>query len=55
MAKLNLDYYSGEDLYSDGIIEDELLQIVKTKSKNEIFKLVSSDNRWPLIDGNVQC
>lgn len=49
MAKLNLDFYSGEDLYSDGIIEDELLQIVKTKSKDEIFELVSSDNRWPIL------
>ena len=49
MAKLNLDYYSGEDLYSDGIIEDELLQIVKTKSKDEIFELLSSDNRWPIL------
>ena len=25
MAKLNLDYYSGEDLYSDGDIEDKIL------------------------------
>ena len=28
-VKLNLDYYSGEDLYSDGDIENEILDIVK--------------------------
>ncbi len=26
-AKFNLDFYSGEDFYSDGDIEDELLEI----------------------------
>ena len=29
---LNLDYYDGEDAYSDGSIEDRLLEIVKTKA-----------------------
>lgn len=30
MAKLNLDYYKGEDLYSDGDIEEEILEIVRS-------------------------
>ena len=30
MAKLNLEYYSGDNRYSDGDIEDEILQIVKS-------------------------
>ena len=29
MAKLNLEYYSGENHYSDGDIEDEILKIAK--------------------------
>jgi len=28
-AKLNLDFYTGADYYSDGDIEDELLEIVR--------------------------
>lgn len=31
MAKLNLDYYSGEDQYSDGDIEEKILQIAREK------------------------
>ena len=29
MAKLNLEYYSGENHYSDGDIEEETLEIAK--------------------------
>ena len=32
---LNLDYYDGEDAYSDGSIEDRLLEIVKTTPKED--------------------
>ena len=30
---MNYDYYSGTDLYSDGDVEDTLLEIVKTHDK----------------------
>ena len=44
---LNLEFYSGEDLYCDGEIEDELLEIVTTnKDYTEILK---RDNRWPIL------
>lgn len=33
--KLDLTYYSGEDLYSDGAVEDELLEAVKNPSDIE--------------------
>ena len=33
MAKLNLEYYSGENHYSDGDIEDEILKIAKEGKK----------------------
>ena len=46
-AKFNLDFYSGEDFYSDGDIEDELLEIVeKTKDYN---KIIANDNRWAIL------
>ncbi len=31
MAVLNLDYYNGEDCYSDGDVENYILELVKTK------------------------
>lgn len=46
-VKLNLSYYHGQDHYSDGEIEDELLQIVKQTSDYTSF--LSSDNRWPIL------
>ena len=35
MAKFNLDYYSGENFYSDGDIEKEILQIAKNIFRRE--------------------
>ena len=32
---MNYDYYSGTDLYSDGDVEDALLEIVKTHDKRD--------------------
>ena len=46
-AKLNLDYYSGEDHYSDGDIEDELLEIVKTHK--DFDTILANDDRWPIL------
>jgi len=47
MSKINFDYYSGEDIYSDGAIEDEILNIVK----NNIYfnEIIKNDNRWPIL------
>ena len=46
-AKLNLDFYSGTDYYSDGDIEDELLEIVT--SGRDIDEVLANDNRWPIL------
>lgn len=35
MAKFNLDYYSGENFYSDGDIEKEILKILRTQGSYE--------------------
>lgn len=44
---MNYDYYKGEDLYSDGDIEDEILEIVKTEQTYRY-----TDKRfanWPIL------
>ena len=46
-AKLNLEFYSGTDYYSDGDIENELLEIVK--SKKDIEEILSNDSRWAIL------
>lgn len=44
---LNLKYYSGNDLYCDGEIEDELLKIVTEHEDYE--EILKSDHRWPVL------
>jgi len=46
-VKLNLTYYTGKDQYSDGDIEDELLQIVQ--AHNDFDEVISKDTRWPIL------
>lgn len=48
IGEITLDetYYAGEDFYSDGEIEDVLLDIVKGKKGQEALY---SDNRWPVL------
>jgi cyclopropane fatty-acyl-phospholipid synthase-like methyltransferase len=46
-SKLNLDFYSGEDYYSDGDVEDELLEIVK--SKQEIEEVLADHDNWAIL------
>ena len=43
--KLNLTYYSGQDLYSDGDVEEELLKAVQDKENLE--KCLMEGNSWP--------
>jgi SAM-dependent methyltransferase len=46
-AKLNLDFYTGEDYYSDGDIEDELLRIVR--EHDDFTEVLAHDHRWPIL------
>ena len=48
-VKLNLDYYSGSDLYSDGTIEDEILEIVKNNSRDNYDKIIMEKGSWPVF------
>ncbi len=46
-VKMNYDFYCGEDLYSDGNIEEELLSIVKTESTYS--KVIQEKASWPIF------
>lgn len=48
MAKIDYTYYHKKDLYSDGDIENELLEIVSTKTEEEIADYLLTDSRWPI-------
>lgn len=46
-----LDYesYPGEDLYSDGEIEDELLAIAETYEEGQLDQVVAERKSWPVL------
>ena len=48
-VSLNYDAYPGEDLYSDGAIEDELLSIVKNASELEYQSIIEKKKSWPIL------
>lgn len=44
---MNYDYYKGKDLYSDGDVEDEILEMVKT---NDNYRYTDSRfSEWPIL------
>jgi len=46
---LNFKHYSGVDLYSDGSIENDLLDIVKNYKKEDYQKVIEEKNSWPIL------
>ncbi|WP_107839189.1 class I SAM-dependent methyltransferase [Metasolibacillus meyeri] len=46
-VKLDLTYYTGEDQYSDGDIENELLEIVQ--NHDTFDDIIQNDTRWPIL------
>ena len=46
-AKLNLDYFTGDDFYIDGDVENDLLEIVKSGKDYE--EILAKDNRWAIL------
>ena len=46
-VKLNLDFYKGTDAYSDGDIEDRLLEIVKSDA--DLDEVVVRNSEWPYL------
>lgn len=46
---LDLEYYSGKDLYSDGPVEEELLDIAKNYREEELNRVISERKSWPVL------
>lgn len=46
---LKLDHYQGADLYSDGPVEEELLEIVKTVPEAEYPRVIAERSSWPVL------
>lgn len=46
---LDLSKYSGEDLYCDGAVEDELLDIVQNHTDEEYQQLIEQRGSWPIL------
>ncbi len=46
---LNLSHYGGEDLYSDGKVEDELLEIVQSCAETEYQRVIEERASWPVL------
>lgn len=51
IGKVRLDYsqYSGRDYYSEGTVEDALLDIVKSKSSAEYDAVIEERKSWPFL------
>lgn len=46
---LDYTYYSGEDLYSDGAVEDELLKIAMDCKENLYNGVIAREKSWPML------
>lgn len=46
---LNLQFYPGKDLYSDGPVEEELLEIAKNYKEEELNEVIATRNSWPIM------
>ena len=46
---LNLQYYSGTDEYSDGDIEDRMLEIVSSHPESEFPLIITRECSWPIL------
>ena len=51
IGNVTLDYskYAGRDLYSDGGVEDELLDLVKNFSEAALPKVIEEKRSWPIL------
>ncbi len=46
-VSINYEFYSGEDSYSDGDIEFEMLEYIK--NEKDVMKILEKDSRWPVL------
>ena len=48
-VKLNYSYYSGKDFYSEGNIEEELLEIVRKHDEKEFIDIIADKYEWSFL------
>ena len=46
---LDLSYYGGEDLYSDGDVEERLLEIAKESKEEDLNRVIAREKSWPIL------
>ncbi|MDO4306541.1 MAG: class I SAM-dependent methyltransferase [Eubacteriales bacterium] len=46
---LDYEYYPGEDLYSDGPVEEQLLEIAKSYREEELNQVIADKKSWPVL------
>ena len=51
IGKVNIDLsdYPGEDLYSEGAIEDELLKVAENNSREDFRRIIEENTSWPYL------
>ena len=49
MLTLDEEYYSGNDVYTDGEIEDVLLEIVENNGPEQYSRIIEEKNNWPIL------
>lgn len=46
-AILNYEFYKGDDQYSDGDIEDDILRLLQ--GNEDVLEILENDHRWPVL------
>ena len=46
---LDYEFYPGRDLYSDGPVEEELLEIAKNYREEDLNQVIAKRNSWPVL------
>ena len=46
---LDYEFYPGRDLYSDGPVEEELLEIAKNYREEDLNQVIARRNSWPVL------
>lgn len=51
IGMVSMDYtcYPGEDLYCDGEVENEILEIVINNSEKDYNRIINERNKWPVL------
>lgn len=48
-VELDYTYYAGKDLYSDGEVENQLLEIAKNYPEDQLNQVIARSNSWPVL------